>query len=238
MKNKLYTFGCSVTENLDNLPESAPRIQYANKYIGHRYKSWPEILGNKLGMETHNYAASSAWGKFDFNLGNSNEDVLEALSIKCKDFQSNDIVLVQLTQLARFRYSNQNNKFRVGPTNFVTILPGHVDEFTEQTTLIDMLVNKSDKLWIRPLINSLNPFIRLAHEVGFTFKFWSNDDYIQEYISNNSHNNWLFDENINNLLPKLNAHPITIETNYDIDDYHLAQPGQEILADLIFHKLK
>ena len=231
MENKLYTFGCSVTENLDNLPESADRIQYANKYIGYKYECWPEILGSKLGMETHNYAASSAWGKFDFNLGNSNEDVLEALSIKCKDFKSGDVVIVQLTTLARFRYSNSNDAFR-------TILPGHVGEFEEQTTLIDMLENKSNKLWIRPLINSLNPFIRLAKEVGFTFKFWSNDDDIQKYMNNTIYDSWLFDENINELLPKLNAQPITIETNYDIVDYHLAQPGQEILAELMFNKLK
>lgn len=231
MKNKLYTFGCSVTENLKNLPDSSDRIVYATKYVGGRYVSWPEILGDKLNMETHNYAASSAWGKFEFNLGNSNEDVLEALALKSKDFKSGDVVIVQLTTLARFRYSNSNDTFR-------TILPSHVDEFEEQSTLIDMLENKSKTIWIRPLINSLIPFIRLSDEVGFTFKFWSNDDDIQSYMLSNTNTNWLFDEDINELLPKLNAQSIAVETNHDINDYHLAQPGQEILADLIFNKIQ
>jgi hypothetical protein len=54
----------------------------------------------------------------------------------------------------------------------------------------------------------------------------------------NTNTNWLFDEDINELLPKLNAQSIAVETNHDINDYHLAQPGQEILADLIFNKIQ
>ena len=32
--NTLYTYGCSFTEDLHQLPEHTPRIEYANKYCG------------------------------------------------------------------------------------------------------------------------------------------------------------------------------------------------------------
>ena len=229
--NTLFTYGCSVTENLNNLPEWSERVQYAEKYVGYRYESWPEILANKLNYHCDNYAASSAWGKFPFKLGNTNEDIFEALSLTCDKFSKNDIVLVQLTTLARFRYITNMS-------DFDTILPGHVESYTEQQTLIDMLENKSKKQWVRPLINNLNSFIRLSKEVGFDIWIWSNCDIIQKEIIPTNHPNWLFNENINELLPKWGAHHITDETDGDIIDYHLAQPGQEILASNIYNKIK
>ena len=48
---------------------------------------------------------------------------------------------------------------------------------------------------------------------------------------------WLFYENINELLPKINAQPIAVVTDKKIEDYHLAQPGQEILANLIYNRI-
>jgi len=231
MRNTLYTFGCSVTENLDNLPNESERVIYATKYCGGKYECWPEILSNKLKYNIDNYAAANAWGKFDFNLGNSNEDILEALFIKSNDFYKDDIVIVQFTSLARFRYASHYNTFR-------TIIPNHVDEFSQQTTLIDMLENKSNPLWIRPLFNSVIPIIKLSEEIGFKLYFWSNCDIIQNYQFSNKLNNWLFDENINDLLPKIGANQIAEVTDYNIVDYHLAQPGQKILADLIYSKIK
>ena len=65
---------------------------------------------------------------------------------------------------------------------------------------------------------------------------WSNCDTIQEYIKSNPHPNWLFDNNINDLLPKLGAYSITDETSGKIIDYHLGYPGQEILANYIYNK--
>lgn len=228
--NKLYTFGCSVTENLDNLPEWSPRIKYANEYCGGRYNSWPEILGEKLKMKTQNYAALSAGDKLPFLLGNTNEDILEALSIASLGFKKDDIVIVQFTTLGRFRLAKQNNMFD-------TILPGHISDYKNQSSLIDALENKSNPMFIRPLINSMNPFIRLSEEIGFQFWMWSNDDSIQDYMIPTNNQRWLFYENINELLPKINAQPIAVVTDKKIEDYHLAQPGQEILANLIYNRI-
>jgi len=232
--NTLYTYGCSVTEDLYNLPEITDRVQYAKKFCGGLYKSWNEILADKLGMKPDNYAASSAWGKFDFDwpLGNTNEDVLEALALTCDKFKKGDVVVVQFTSLGRFRYVRPNENV------LSMILPSHVDDFHNQSSLIDMIENKSNPLFIKPLVNSLNPYFRLAKEVGFDLYFWSNCDIIQEKMLKLNHPNWLFDENINDLLPKSGAHHITDVTNHEIVDYHLAQPGQEILADLIYNKIK
>lgn len=228
--NKLYTFGCSVTENLDNLPEWSPRIKYANEYCGGRYKSWPEILGKKLNMETENYAALSAGNKLPFKLGNTNEDIMEALSLTSLDFKKGDIVIVQFTTLGRFRLALSNN-------NFDTILPGHIGNHKNKNSLIDALENKSNTAFIRPLINNMNPFIKLSEVIGFDLWMWSNDDYIQEYMIPLNNSRWLFNDNINELLPKLNAHPIAVVTDKKIEDYHLAQPGQEILANLIYNRI-
>ncbi len=93
-------------------------------------------------------------------------------------------------------------------------------------------------MWIRPLFNSVIPIIKLSEEIGFKLYFWSNCDIIQNYQFSNKLNNWLFDENINDLLPKIGANQIAEVTDYNIVDYHLAQPGQKILADLIYSKIK
>ena len=64
------------------------------------YKIENEILGEKLGFNLVNYAAASASDKFDFRLGNGNEDILEALSLSCDRFKG-DVVIVQLSMLER-----------------------------------------------------------------------------------------------------------------------------------------
>jgi len=229
--NNLFSFGCSVTENLDNLPDWSERIIYAKEYVGFKYKCWPELLAEKLDFIPKNYAASSAWGKFPFNLGNTNEDILEALALTCNQFKKDDIIIIQLTTLGRFRYLTKN-------LDFDTILPSHIDSYDEKQTLIDLLENKSKREWVRPLLNNLNPYLLLSKKIGFKIYIWSNCDTIQEYIKSNPNTNWLFDNNINDLLPKLGAYPITDETGGKLVDYHLGYPGQEILANYIYNKIK
>ena len=224
--NTLYTYGCSFTEDLHQLPEHTPRIEYANKYCGGIYKNWNEILAEKLGFDLVNYASTSASDKFHFRLGNGNEDILEALSLSCDRFKKGDIVIVQLSYLERLRYCNNSNEI-------VTFLPSSLDlNYKKFNYLIDFCYNRGNDIFVKPLINLLNPYIRLSKEIGFKFYLWGIDDLVQEKVLKMNHPNWLFDKNINHMMSGLD---IETETNNKIKDGHWGKPAQQIFSDLVFN---
>ena len=90
--NNLWIFGCSISDDT----QPADRDDYV-KWKGYLIKTWSEILSKKIGYNLKNYAKS----------GTSNLDILESFSKHCVDIQNDDIVILNWTELNRFRIADK-----------------------------------------------------------------------------------------------------------------------------------
>ena len=169
--NTLFTFGCSFTEDFENVPKHhgtdttrmSTRWLYIENYLGGvAPKSWPKLLSEKLQYNLQNYGEG----------GKSNMRIFENFISKCDEIKDDDIVIINWTGLSRFKWLYNQN--------FITILPNTKLNNSEinQSTIEDILINKSDKLWNKEIYNFIKIINKLSDLVGFKVYYWSTDDLI------------------------------------------------------------
>jgi hypothetical protein len=240
--NTLFTFGCSFTEDFENVPKYFDRdkkeMNYRWKYIetfldGTVPKSWPKLLSEKLGFDLKNYGEG----------GKSNMRIFENFISKCDEIKCDDIVVINWTGMSRFKWAYGQN--------FITILPNMMLSHGEinQTTLDDVLVNRTNEIWKNEVYSFIKIINKLSDLIGFKVFYWSCD----ETIINSENNDFRRDGKylLGNLVPRFglpfNIHRIfhdygakTIfeETNNQIADHHYGKISNEIIADLFYKHIK
>lgn len=241
--NTLFTFGCSFTEDFEKVPkyywggtkgEISTRWKYIENYLkGEVPKSWPKLLSEKLHYNIENYGEG----------GKSNMRIFENFISKCDDIKHNDIVIINWTSLSRFKWLYNKN--------FITILPNSTFSHNEinESTLEDILINKSDRLWNHEIYNFIKIINKLSDLVGFEIYYWSHDNLIinsessdfrndkRYLLANNTKDN----SNTFSLLEYFydnGIRTINHETNGVIVDHHYGKRGNEIIADLFYKHIK
>jgi hypothetical protein len=239
---KLFTFGCSFTEDFEKVPKYGgtnggltSMWAYIEMYLdGKVPKSWPKILSEKLGSNLKNYGEG----------GKSNMRIFENFISKCDEIKPDDIVIINWTGLSRFKWAYKKNFISVLPNT-----PPYGDGEINKSTMEDILINRCNEIWKSEIYNFIKIINKLSDLVGFEVFYWSTDEIIinsesDEFRSDRKY--LLGDCTINDgnpfsvfrVLHDFGAEPIYQETNNQVMDYHYGKTGHEIIADLFYKHIK
>jgi len=245
--NTLHIFGDSFSEPtyiLKQFADSDSRLEYSEKYNnGTPYKTWSELLAEKLNFQHKNYA--SLCGKnFDIlGHGNSNSSILYNLNEVVNTFKPNDIVIVGFTSPLRFPWPVEGfDKF-----NVLNIYPNtsstEILTKTERDVLDFITINRSREFYIEELFQEMKSFEMLSEVIGFKLYYWSWSSDIMEYKFDDKLDDrkWIFTQvlkkhsiNYSDLIKSCGGGSIYEETNGEIVDYHMGIDAHKIHSDIFY----
>lgn len=235
--NKLWTFGCSFTEEFIDVPkENCTRWEYIDKFLnGNPPPTWVTILANRLGYAPMNRGASSGWS----GEGNCNDGIFNNICHYSNEFKKGDIVIVEWTFLERFKWVN------IKYDKMNTVLANQYSEDASKEVMDELVVNKSHYLWVDELFIKQKMLQTLSEIIGFDLYYWSVEDtyYRRKFdeIKNNKQyllsgdftqhrlERWVIGKTYDN-----HGMNITTETNGVVQDSHLAKSGHEVLGNLFY----
>lgn len=246
--NKLFTFGCSYTEDFENVFKSKElnvqskfvpaQINYVNEFLdGEIPKSWPKLLADLLDYESINYAKG----------GDSNYGIFEEICINANKFKKDDIVIVGWTHVMRFRWPSKR-----GWSPCFTNYHNEGDEHLDENTHNKIILARDSGCLVNEIYNYQKIIIYLSEVVGFKLYFWSSCDKIINSESENFLNNeiYLLNEkiisykknhlkfqNIFDIVKDNGGLTISNETKEKISDGHLGKIGHEVQAKLFYEHI-
>ena len=246
MENSLWTFGCSFTaeyQPLDNVPPNNYDL-YKEYKGGSLPPVWPTILSEKLNLNCENKGYGAR----------SNYTIFYTFCNSCSKIKKGDTVIVQWTSPYRFLFANVNDN-----GNFLQdVLPSCNYTDFDMKTIEDILVNRTNPIWMEELISFTKIINEVCKEKGASIYYWTyHEDEILSYISSNydeydKHKviTWplekekgkseLFNLSILNYLHTKtdNLHTIGAETEGLIDDDHLGEFGHKEQAEYFYNFIK
>jgi hypothetical protein len=224
MKSKLYVFGDSNSALNRDLINSTNDYKNYLDLLGEDFKTWSELLSEKINFELHNYAL----------IGGSNYSIFERFCENYKNIQRGDVVIINWSVTNRFRVGNQNK--------FLEILPQWIsgEEFKktkmyDELISMDMTIESLEMIGINRFdneklfqeeVNKWSYFIRdYCKLCGSMVLFWGiceHQDYFcingQEYVK--SHNGTIYQE-----------------TKHKIGDPHFGKTGHEVFTNKMYELL-
>lgn len=243
--SKLYTFGCSFTEDFENVVinynnnsfqktlENRPaQIKYLYDFLnGEIPESWPKILGKHLNFEVKNFAQG----------GRSNYDIFERVCENSKNFSKNDIVIVGWTHFMRFRWPTSNGWFPMFTSFNENANIVNFDEDTHNK----IIYARDNSCVVDEIYNFQKILLRLSESVGFKVYFWAACNKIINGESKEFKNNNIYllnkiltiDYNIFNEVFKRGGKTIRQETEGKINDNHLGKTGHIVQAQLFYEHI-
>ena len=236
--NNLWIFGDSFSEDVKNIPlKNCGRWEYINKYLnGNPYKSWGELLAEKLGLTYRNHAASGGYNFSHMGFGNSNDYIIANSSYYSKYFKKDDIVIIGLTSIHRFSWIIDEGPFMVLPN----LYPPNVD-----TNILDsILVQRENNFYYEQIITQLLLLKSLSKSIGFKLFFWSWEGEFEKFIQKNKlpQDNWILMKRTppeyHWLLDPNKSLTIYSKTNGEIHDYHNSKEGELAHSKLFFELIE
>lgn len=241
--NKLYTFGCSFTENFDpfiKYPETTRYnyiIDYCNGVIP---KSWPQILSEELNMDLRNHGGiDGITGKTGME-GNCNFSVFNNVCMASNNFQKGDVVIIEWTYMERFKWADfETNRI-------TTITPNQIPNEYEKNVIESIFVNRTHELWIEELFKYQILLNKLAQSLNIKIYYWT----VDKNIINNKIDDikqdkkWLlsnylqYGKTYQDIIKENGGLRIIDETDGIIIDDHMALSGHKVLADLFLNYIK
>lgn len=167
-KKTLYVYGDSFTDG--HRKDSAftwfvKWYEYGGNYLP---PNWFELLSDKLDCNYKNYGY----------IGNSNSQIFESFCKSCHEIKKGDIVIIEWTYNTRFRWAIDGGNPNQGHWLTVSILtknnnydPTHITN----TTMDEIIVNRSHRLYVDELVNYENLIEQYALSKGFQIYFWALD---------------------------------------------------------------
>lgn len=246
--SKLYTFGCSFTEDFKEFLDikyidNVTRTQYIHKFCdGIAPDCWVDVLGKSLNFKIHNLGAINAKSNnlIPDESGNSNDHIFNNFCHMVKYINEGDVVIIQWTFIERFLWVDDvYNKT-------VSILPNQYSSIKNERLMNEMIINKSHHLWIEQLFIKEKLINECAEHKKFNIFYWSIDDKIyslkSEIIKNNPH--YLFRDKLDEyksileMIYKNGGKSISIETNNQIVDSHFGKTAHKVIGDFIYNEIK
>jgi hypothetical protein len=171
--NKVWVFGDSFTDVLYSVRETEKswRTNYTN-WKGYVPKVYGDILGEYYNMGVVNKGHG----------GCDNYTILQNVCDASLFIKTGDIVVVQWTEVSRFRLS-QNNQFK---PLVVDSLKYDVIDFVSHNVVDEILVNRMDSIYLGEInswINFINNAFKKCHVIHWTpfeqninARFWGGDE--------------------------------------------------------------
>jgi hypothetical protein len=207
--NKLWVFGCSISD----LYDSETSLYYWSadylKWKGHTPKHHTQIIADTLGYELVNCAVSAT----------CNAQIFQDFCDKIEEIGKEDQVIIQWTEPNRVRFVNDENEWMTFAFHSKWA-KFKLNKFTHLSfeTVQEVLVNRLDKQY-RNEITSWEKLIKLK----------TNPDRLLIWYP--------FDKIIGNGKVVKSIETIRMETNNEIDDLHFSESGQIHMADILLNML-
>lgn len=239
--SKLYTFGCSFTEDFEPFHRrlrNNTRTDYIHDFHNGRIpKSWTELLAEKLNIEFSVYGAINCDLEFTEKFGNSNTSIFFNFIRLVDKIKENDFVIIEWTFLERFIWYDKIIN------GFTSVLPNQYPTDNLPNDFFDQIIyNKSSINWYLEIKNYQKIINELALAKGFKIYYWSIDDRYYEYFAEDINLNQQY--LLNNLFQKhafflgtIKNHggkTIEDETKGKIKDTHFGEVGHQVIADLFY----
>ena len=240
---KLFTFGCSYTEDcsiyyrMGGMDQDHPYLRYMrivkNSLLGAEPpKAWPFFLGKKLGYDVINFGSSGA----------SNSEIFSKICKECHNFSNSDLIIIGWSYNQRFRWVNEKTSewsrlgSYSGPDTHEIINPG-----THQ----DITINRSNDRYLEEIYDYEKMIDQLSKNTGFRVYYWSGDSNIIYKLPKElkSQKKYLINEMVEygktpfDPVFKLGGKTIREETNGKVDDYHFGESAHIIMADLFYEHI-
>jgi len=239
MENSLWTFGCSFTEEYAPLKCDPPNSYdlYSEFKGGNLPKVWAKLLSEKLNLKYENKGKGAT----------SNASIFYSFCDNCKNFEKNDIVIVQWTSIYRFLFANPNKN------HLQDILPSeeYFDFKNDKKHLEYIFVNRTNDCYIQEIISYVKIIMELCKEKKVKLFFWTYNDteyipYIETLFSDFKKQQWITDYSFNTLpglmiklsIDTKDKHTILNETNNQINDSHLGELGHKAQAEYFYNYIK
>ena len=242
----LFGFGDSFTGGHFQDDTFQPYLDWKKYRGGNLPSTWIDLLGEKLNMDVINYGHG----------GNSNQEIFETICINCHLFKPNDIVIINWTEVTRFRWVCKGN-FResegIYDVEYWRRMQVASDDggCIDQKTKIDIVENKTNKLYIEEVYNYQKIIDQLSKSVGFNVFYWSGDSNIiyslppeelsqKKYIINNLiiKPTTLVLDNVGGIffetIKKYGGLIVKDETNGNCTDTHLGESGHRVQYELFY----
>ena len=205
---RIWTFGDSFTASFKPEPEIAKIVDWRNEYCefkGYIPGVYGEVISQILDIPLMNMGIG----------GSDNYTILDAIIDSCDIIKEDDIIIVGWSSVLRSRLVNINDVF----TPIIPNLPEkNLAEFfgVKQSTLDDILVNRSHVLYIK----ELNKFIKLVNHLFPKNKIiqWS------PFYS------WANNEGVNVQKMNIDIVGINRETKNVVRDGHFSEQTHKNLA--------
>ena len=234
--NTLYTFGCSYTQDFEDINshlhdgQKPAQLKYVDEFLdGVMPPTWSKVLSNLLGYDRINMAQG----------GTGNETIFENVCKMSPNFKKGDMVIIQWTENHRFRWPSDNYDnlwTQQLPNNYWKI------PTLSKLTFEEIIVIRNHPLYRKQLYNYHILLEQLALSVGFDIYYWSmSQDIITElpkdrkYLLSDKLKDWY---NVySKYFHKMKAYTVTQETNGLISDGHYSKTGHEVIGRLFYEHI-
>jgi hypothetical protein len=177
----LYCFGDSYTEGYKNDMMFPPYKAYRNS-LGvddpmDMPPIWSEILGEKLGVESYNYAKG----------GSSNHETLLRFCEQSSKLKKDDIVIINWTYVQRCLWVMSNDIKNDNQNHLTSTSPHHSEHYDPHKiykNAYDIIaVNRTHFSWTYEVLRYQQVIDSLASSVGFKAYYWFTDDFLFKNLS-------------------------------------------------------
>ena len=203
----LFVYGCS---NSEQYKPSNPWAKEYIKWKGYVPKVYGDIISNQLNLTQFNHSKS----------GTNNYAIFQKICETFKDVTKDDIVIVQWTQISRFRLVNRLNEWEdfYADISHCTEKIKRCDDISKNT-ISEILVNRTNERYVEE-IKSWEEILKTIFKSN-KLLFWSPFD------NTSGHGKIL-----------KSFETITAETNGKIDDPHFSETGQQNLSEFLLNKIE
>ena len=224
LNNTLYTFGCSFTAYYNNHENY---IKYKEYKGGEFPKHWTELLSNKLNLKLNNFGYS----------GMGNDQIFQLIANNSNLYVPGDVIVVGWSFINRFKWASDNSNVwrRMG----FGLIGYDNEKFISESTLNEILVNRSNELYIDDIRNYEKLLDLFANKSQIKIYYWSFDGCVinnktQQNKNFISHSELKDDNSLMDYIFECGGEDITMETNSEIDDHHLGEKGHKIQSELFY----
>jgi hypothetical protein len=214
VKKTLWIFGDSMSAPFSNAIKAKWLNPYLQKLDTDRFHFWSEIVGEQLGMLVENHAVG----------GVDNSSIMEKFSQNADNLNNGDVVIVNWTNISRFRIPINTDFSYVVPNCIPPELLEH-GIFTEEE-IKKVIVSRNHPLFqveVNMWSNLINEFCKLKN---ITTIFWGICDFQSYFFVH------LYD--LNNIPGGLRI----VDDFPELDDHHFSLNGHKIFAEKVIQRLQ
>lgn len=241
-KPTVWAFGDSFSEEVTSIPKENARWDYVNEFLnGVPYKTWIQLLSEKLKYNYKNRAANGGHFFEKLGGGNSNDHMFLNVCESSSDFKKGDLVFIGFTHPGRFQtYIEETKSIRSVHINQEY---GNLDDVEFYNKIYHI---RTSPYYVNEILQRFKLLETLSNVVGFKIFYWDWTDMFLELEPELDKSNWIFPRmdgkysTFNKFFKEnlVGENTIYLETDKKIIDHHWGKKTNELLSDEFYNQIK